>query len=241
MPVPVIIFARYDSKRLPGKVFAKIDGREMLGAVIDRMESIAPGLIVVATTDRKVDDPIVRFCESRGTDFYRGSLENVVKRAVDCAETKGWDRFIRVTGDSPLMSCSLISELLDQHGDVEADLLTTAFPRTWPIGTTVEIIKVDALRRVLLAGVDGADLEHITRYMYAHDEDFKIVNYASDDPSQATLNISVDSEEDLERCRWIYCRLGDDVINAPLDNIVQLARQWNIEMGRPKDGNGKSV
>ena len=40
MKVGAIIFSRMDSKRLPGKALVEIEGRSMLGRVIDRAKRI---------------------------------------------------------------------------------------------------------------------------------------------------------------------------------------------------------
>jgi spore coat polysaccharide biosynthesis protein SpsF (cytidylyltransferase family) len=41
------------------------------------------------------------------------------------------------------------------------------------------------------------DQEHITKYFYAHPENFRILNIESSNPSLAKISLAVDSVEDL--------------------------------------------
>lgn len=66
MTTGLVIFARFDSVRLPGKALADIAGQPLLGHVINRARVVAGALpIVVATTDRDTDDPIVAFADRK--------------------------------------------------------------------------------------------------------------------------------------------------------------------------------
>ena len=60
----IIVFARMDSVRLPGKALADLCGRPMLGRVLDRVRRAKRGgRIVVATSERKSDDEIAAFAD----------------------------------------------------------------------------------------------------------------------------------------------------------------------------------
>jgi 3-deoxy-manno-octulosonate cytidylyltransferase (CMP-KDO synthetase) len=50
----VIIPARYDSTRLPGKVLADIDGKPMIQHVFDRSVASGATSVVIATDDQRV-------------------------------------------------------------------------------------------------------------------------------------------------------------------------------------------
>ena len=52
----IIIFSRFDSQRLPGKALLDIEGRCLLGRVIDRAKLIkGTNEIIVATSNREID------------------------------------------------------------------------------------------------------------------------------------------------------------------------------------------
>ena len=46
--------------------------------------------------------------------------------------------------DRPFFDPKLISKLIKVHNDLEVDLVTTMFPRSYPPGLTGEVIKTDA-------------------------------------------------------------------------------------------------
>ena len=59
MNLAIIIAARLDSSRLPGKALLDISGRPALGLLLERLRQSESGdHIIVATTDRATDDPI---------------------------------------------------------------------------------------------------------------------------------------------------------------------------------------
>ena len=109
--IGAIIFSRFDSSRLYGKALIDIEGRCLLGRVIDRAKLIK-GIsnIVVATSERKVDDPIQEFAKNEGIGTYRGSCDDVYKRAIEACNKFKFDIFARICGDRPFLDYELISK-----------------------------------------------------------------------------------------------------------------------------------
>ena len=100
--VGIIVFVRYDSRRLPGKALCGLGGRPLLGRVLDRARLVPGGHpIVVATSDRAVDEPVATFTRSENVEVFRGSADDVAARALACAEAFGFVSFARICGDSP--------------------------------------------------------------------------------------------------------------------------------------------
>ena len=112
----LIIFCRNNSKRLPKKGFIKIGNRYLLGRIIDLAKLVGNNLrIIVATSDQNCDDSIEEFCNFEKIGIYRGNENNVLKRAIDCCETFGFERFVRICADRPFFSPSLVDSLLIDH------------------------------------------------------------------------------------------------------------------------------
>ena len=66
MKIAAVILSRYDSSRLPGKALLKIAGRPIIQYVIELCKSINNiSDVVLATTNRKIDDNLVKFAESQ--------------------------------------------------------------------------------------------------------------------------------------------------------------------------------
>ncbi len=109
-----VILARLDSNRLPGKTLRPALGRPMLAYTIDRVRCVrtpdrrVPD-IVLATSDRAVDDPLAEFAAECGIGLFRGSVADVAGRVAACAQLREWDAFLRINGDSPFVDPATLS------------------------------------------------------------------------------------------------------------------------------------
>ena len=60
----ILIQARMDSKRFPKKVLKKIKSKELLKYMVERIKcSKIKNKIVIATSIKKTDGPIITFCK----------------------------------------------------------------------------------------------------------------------------------------------------------------------------------
>jgi len=236
MRTGLIVFSRYDSRRLPGKALRNIAGRPLLGHVLDRArhardevanEFADEFIVVVATSARAIDDRIADFTTAEGVDLYRGAAHDVAGRALACAEELGLSRFIRICGDSPFFDLELMGRLLTLACKKDLDLSTNVFPRSFPVGTSIEVISTNAMRRVVEASQAPEDREHITRYIYSHPKEFGIVNLPAGHSRYQGVTLSVDEPEDLARATWIVENLAKPADIASLDEVVALARAWD--------------
>ncbi len=228
MTVGVVVFARLDSRRLPGKVLAPVAGRPLLGRVLDRLRRVrAADALIVATSDRPGDDAIAAYAEGEGIDVFRGAGDDVLGRARACADAFGLDALVRVSGDSPFIDPDLVDAAIRVHRDEGPDLTTNVFPRTYPQGVSVEVIAADALARIAAAVNDGDDREHVTRYLYRHPDDIRIRNLSADGPPAFDVRLTVDTAEDLARADWIAARAPGDPADLTLDQVIDLARRWH--------------
>jgi spore coat polysaccharide biosynthesis protein SpsF len=224
--VGIIIFSRMDSNRLPGKALIDISGRVLLGRVIDRAKHIkVAGRIIVATSLRPVDDQIAYFAESEGISVYRGDVDDVAGRALEACKFFGFVKFARICGDRPFFDPKLVSNLLIMHEDLNMDIVTTMFPRTFPPGLTTEIISTDALGFALTKTDDPVDREHITNYFYKNPQKFKIHNvHIPNNSNYDNVRLVVDNEADLLRARWIGSKI--QTTHNDVNAIVSLAKEW---------------
>lgn len=211
---------------MPRKALLSLAGRPLLGRVIDRTRKVSgKHPIVVATSDQAEDDPIADFAKQEGIEVFRGVLEDVADRALACCEAYGFDRFARVCGDRPFLPWELIDELLAMHSSQNLDLATNALEKTYPAGTTTEIVSTDALRHSLQAGADAEDREHVTRYFYRFPEKFRIGNRLSGKPEWARLNLAIDRVEDVTRAQAILSALGSAPEDVRLEQVATMAQQ----------------
>lgn len=211
----LIIFSRFDSSRLPGKVLRDVGGRPLLGRCIDRARRLKSARVVVATSDRGVDNPIADFCRTEGVDCFRGETENVAKRALASAQAFGFRRFARICGDSPLFPDELIGHLLDVQRLTGIDVACNVHPRTYPPGASAEVIATEAMERLVASDLSDDEREHCTLYFYNHPEMFGIHNVTAPEPDWRGFKLAVDTPEDLQRMAQFFSTLPDDPANIP--------------------------
>ena len=110
-----LIQARMGSSRFPGKVLEDLSGHPMLWHVVERVRRAGRvDKVVVATTDRAVDDPIAAFCEREGVGCFRGNEQDVLDRFYQAAKANHADVVVRITADCPLIDPSVIDRVLER-------------------------------------------------------------------------------------------------------------------------------
>jgi spore coat polysaccharide biosynthesis protein SpsF len=213
--IPIVVPARMNSQRLPGKPLRPMAGKPMLGWIVDRLNSIhGSNNVVIATSDQPHDDSIAKWCDDQVLDCYRGPLEDVARRLIGAARARGADAFVRVSGDSPLMDPALVTHAIRLFELDEVDLVTNVQTRTFPKGFSVEVIRIAPLERALARHGSGDDREHVTTALYRHPGDLRIVNFTSGMPV-GDVQLSVDTEDDFRKVEWVLQQ--NDSISRPLD------------------------
>ena len=194
----IIIQARTSSKRFKNKVLYKIYGKTLIEHVIDKIKKSRNAKIVVATSKNKDDDKLAKFLKKKKINYYRGSLLNVAERLFHTAKMRKKNFFMRISGDSPLIDFKLINKMSNLHKKKRnIDLMTNVFPRTFPSGQSIEIIKTNTLGENLRF-FSKLDKEHVTRYFYKNPKKFKIFNIKNK-KKESTQKHSIDTLKELKR------------------------------------------
>jgi spore coat polysaccharide biosynthesis protein SpsF len=197
MRVVGIIIARLDSARFPNKVLTLLNKKPLLSFCIERATRIK-GLteLVLATTDREIDDPLVDYAKDIGLKVYRGDKDNVANRCLECAKINKADYFLRINGDSPFLDHTVVQEGLDILAHHRPDLVTNLIERTYPYGIAVELVRVETINK-LVQYLSFEQAEHITKIFYDNSTEFKIkcIKPAKSDFSKCRL--VVDTPNDL--------------------------------------------
>ena len=192
----VIIQARTSSKRFKNKILYPLYDKPLILHVIEKIKKSKKVKIVVSTSKNKEDDKLVNFLISNGIRYYRGSLNNVAKRLYDTAILERENFFLRISGDSPLIDFRIINKIINIFEKKKNfDLITNVFPRTFPSGQSVEIIKTSTLGKNLKF-FSKADKEHVTRYFYRNSSKFKIKNFTNKRNS-SIKKLSIDTLSEL--------------------------------------------
>ncbi|MBP5855884.1 NTP transferase domain-containing protein [Marivibrio halodurans] len=220
-PAALILLARLDSRRLPGKGLMDLAGRPVLGRAIDRLRRcrVVPAMLL-ATSDRAVDDDLEAFARAEGIGCFRGDASDVAGRCLAAMEAHGLDWFVRICGDSPFVDPEVTDAVAEAYlADPTLDIATNVFPRGYPIGASAEAVSRPALARICAATQALEWREHVTAWAYEHAADFKIRNISPNHSRYRGLSIAVDTPEDLARARAAIARLPDPT-DATLAEVV---------------------
>jgi spore coat polysaccharide biosynthesis protein SpsF len=193
----------------------------MLAHLIDRLKvSKRIDDIVVATSTVTDDDAIAGLCGGMRVRCFRGPLDDVAERLVGAAEEAGVAVFVRISGDSPLMCPGIVDAVIALCEAQEVDLATNVQTRTFPKGLSVEVIRVDALRRAQKMMRPG-EAEHVTPPFYRHASDFSIVNLFSGH-DWGSVQMSVDTPEDFALTEKIFLEMGTPTAVLEVDDLIAL-------------------
>lgn len=208
MNLAVIIAARLDSKRLPGKALLEISGKPVLGFLLERLkQSEFCDDLIIATTDRAIDDPIAKLTDDYGVRCFRGNSTDLIDRYVKAMGYFDIEVAARVTADCPFVNGDILSIAINKYKSLSKSqkrtLVTTK--GIMPVGLDVEVFDKTSLE-FLQTRIDlsAQHREHLTLYMYDHPELFNIVKVPAHIKSSFQSECyTLDTQEDLEHLRII--------------------------------------
>jgi spore coat polysaccharide biosynthesis protein SpsF len=205
--VLAILQARMSSRRLPGKVLRTILGRPMLSLQIERLRRCRRiDRLIVATSSDPSDAPIADLCSRERIDCFRGDLQDVLDRFYQAASRYAPEHVVRLTGDCPLADPGLIDRVIDFHLEGGYDFTGNALVRTFPVGLDVSVFRHALLGQAWREARRPEEREHVTLYMKAHPERFRLGDYR-EAQDRSNLRWTVDEPADFDFVRAVYERL----------------------------------
>ena len=200
MSLIAIIQSRMASSRYPGKVLAPFLGKPVLAHIVKRIKAskINPK-IILATSEDCTDDPLATYAKLLNIEVVRGSQDDVFRRFILTLNNFKSEAFFRVCGDSPLLLPFLFDKAANIFNKYECDLVTNIFPRTFPIGMSIELIKTQTFVEIDKKIKNKNDREHITQFFYRKEKEFKIHNIKCIKPSDQKLKLALDFPDDLKK------------------------------------------
>lgn len=212
-----------------------IGGTTILSAVVSRCRKIKEldANIVVATTDRPVDDPIVQHCRQHDISVFRGDPRDVAGRALACAEEHAFSHFFRVNADSPLLDATLLSQACHRVECSDYDIITNLHPRSFPYGVSIELVRTAMLRTACAEMRLDAHKENVTQFIYQHMHRYRFVNILRQGENWSTIRLTVDTQEDFK----LFTRMVE-MSGKPLDSLSYVAA---VSLYREIVGNDSSL
>ena len=118
----VIIPARYQSARFPGKPLAVIGGKPMIQRVYEQVsQAVGVNKVVVATDDERIYNIVLKF---KGNSIMTGECSCGTERVYAAIKDYSCDIVINVQGDEPLIRPEMINELIAVFEDDSVEMAT---------------------------------------------------------------------------------------------------------------------
>lgn len=199
--VAVVVQARFDSSRLPGKALLPLADRPILIRVLEALSHIPCDRYILACPEDCVTmfEPLA---QETAFDLSPGSKEDVLNRYCDAIRRFKIDRVIRATADNPFVFADAAQEINQEATAVSADY---AGYQRLPYGAGVESVAAEALLKAEREALHAAEREHVCPYLYNHPELFSLHRpLAPHVWQEPEFRLTIDTPEDYERAQKLY-------------------------------------
>lgn len=166
MKVVTIIQARTSSSRLRNKVLFNLNGKTLLGKVIESAKAIKKSdEIWVATSTNNEDNVIEFICKENNVNCFRGSLNDVRSRFDLISKKTNADILVRITADNPFTEHSYVDQMINyikSHRDIDYVCMKKSMILE---GTGAEVFTSLSLNKSIEMSNNEEDLEHVTPFI----------------------------------------------------------------------------
>ena len=195
----LIIQARLDSGRLPGKCMLPLGERPMVFRVMQAL-SLFPVKILACP-----EDSVYAFsplAEEAGFTLLSGPKDDVLARYCIAINKSGADRVVRATSDNPFVFIDAALAIASEAEELNADYSAYS---AMPYGSGVEAVSSIALLRAGKEASASYDREHVCPYLYNNPQLFYLHRPLAPlkwrDPK---IRITVDTEDDYKRANHLF-------------------------------------
>lgn len=221
MNITAIVQARMGSTRLPGKVLMEIEGKSLLGYLLERLEmceELDRVIVAAPMGDHEIRSWLKKYC-GFGHELPRVDDNDVAGRLMACLLTGEIDAICRICADSPLLDPNLVDDACEIYRAMEPDIVINA-RAGFPAGQNVEVFD----RKLLEAyypHMDDEEKEHVTigwrRNLQDHAAVVFRAGWLKDPPSFA-----VDTQEDFDRMTALIGRMDKPHTEYGWEDLVEL-------------------
>lgn len=206
----IIVQARMESQRYPGKILAPFCGQPMLLFQLARLATLhrpySGQQIVVASpyTVPNIDMGQMITRHGFGISMPDCDPNDVLSRYYLAAKHYDASTIVRLTGDTPMIHASHVEAMLDawflrrEHARYREQPILDhlGIAPEWGDGFDCEVFSFSALETAYSEATLPSEREHVTPYLYNHPERFTLGTYPC--PLDLSwMRCSVDTPEDL--------------------------------------------
>ena len=224
----IIIQARLTSSRLPGKVLKPFYQNQSILAIIvhQAQKHFGKDNVWVATSESPENDPVEKFCNENGAKCFRGDENDVLSRFQSIIQKEAYDYVFRICADNPFLDVQSFHTLLDSCHD--EDYVSFANSEGTPtikthFGIWAELVKSSTLLNLSELNIDFFFKEHVTNYIYTHQDDYKVNLQPIPQLFQGRndIRLTIDTPEDFATAQTLFAKVYDGV-NVDYNKLVAL-------------------
>ena len=217
----IIVLCRYNSSRLPGKILKEINDKPILQYITERLSLLKDkNPFVICTSIESTDDPIVNFCIKHSINYFRGSLDNVALRFLNCAKENAFDNAVRINGDNLFLDSNLILEIIKTLESANLNFISNVKNRTFPKGMSVEVVNTRFYEACYPFFKNG-DFEHVMTYFYKDELENREFVF-NQNPMKSSVNLAIDTLQDFETAKLIIDKMIKKHIYYNYREIINL-------------------
>ncbi len=216
MKIVATIEARMGSTRLPGKVLQDLGGLPSLECQIKRLQkSKLINEIVLATTYKVQDAPLVSFAKNLKIPYFCGDENDILGRILGAAKSVGGELQVQITGDCPLIDAQIVDQVIEKYLAAKGgwDFVSNEIERSYPIGLDCRVFSVALLEKVDKLCQDPMHRVHGSTYIYAGPgkDKYKSSNiHAPPELFFPTWRWTLDTPEDLKFFQTLFQQFGKE-------------------------------
>lgn len=143
------IQARLGSTRFPKKVMKMISGKTIIEILVDRLKkSKFIDQIVLATTSKNSDKPLIQLAKKIGINYFAGSETDVLNRVTQAINKSKAHYHVECFGDSPFIDVDILDEFIRIMLKKNLDFVTNSIKTTFPPGSEILVYKSRVINNV---------------------------------------------------------------------------------------------
>jgi len=219
----IILQARLDSTRLPGKAMLPLDGKPLVYRVMEALNHIPANIRIIACPEDAFSS-FKPLAQEAGFHIFHGPKEDVLERYCQVVRQFSITRIIRATGDNPFVFTDAASFINSEAISLNADY---AGYSGLPCGAGVESVSGSALLHAAEEAASSYEREHVCPYLYNHGEKFLLHRPLAPFHWQGRdLRLTIDTQEDYEKAVQLYDMLKNEPCRY--DGAVILKNKWRL-------------
>lgn len=232
-PVHIILQARVNSSRLPGKALLPLGGLPSAVLAAKRAARGGAHTLTLATADDSSCDPLAGALDTAGIAVFRGSENDVLGRFAAVTEGLHDDTVVvRLTADNVFPDSDFVEILVSTLRASDVDIVGTPSAKGLPYGLSGEAFRLRALRQAAVSTSAPYDREHVTPWLYRNTRSAPF-DRLDGEFDLAGLRCTLDTADDYRTLTRVFEGVSDPVAIRWRELVARLAA-LPVNSGVPK-------